>query len=248
MKTLKKNLGLFVVVFFIALTFACSTDDGLSIATPSVTFKTTNYDSDFFEEGSTEIPTILWNGDLGTLRLGNNIPGITLDASSGVINWSKALPLGMNNVELIATNSQGSSTTVITIENKFEGTFIGAYNSDPNSTVVSANFAMVFEDDFMMTAYDGGLDGTPTTEGNWTRIGNTITSVYTYNDTSFITVEVDVTHNETEAIINGQWYRGSDNTTTPVGYLSLSLDSFIEARNSLSTKTNKNQNKVLQSL
>lgn len=174
---------------------------------PTISYSQPTYVSAFFSTGSTPAPTVAWNGATGTLSLMGTVTGVTLDASTGVVSWDESLPIGVNAVQVVATNPAGDGTASFDIDNRFEGHFEGAYNNDPNSETVSSAFEMTFHGDGSMTVLD---QGTFEGMGTWTRSGTTITAVYEYEAGNPLTVEGDVTHDASEAVLEGFWYNGDE--------------------------------------
>jgi len=223
MKTLKFN-KLFVLVLLLT-TFACSNDDDASapqVSIPTVSLANANLTTSFFTEGQTDVPTVVWNGNTGLFSLGSSIAGASVNATTGVISWNKALPLGSNTIQLVATNSAGQTSINVTIDNQFSGNFDGAYNNDITSTTADFDFEMNFNADGTMMAIDAGISQAP---GTWTRSGSTITSVYSYDDgNSFFTVVTDLVYSETEANQTGFWSPGETLADPASGYMELAIE------------------------
>jgi len=222
MKNLKFNKTMFTKLVALLIIFsavACSSDDSEPVLAPSTTVTNTELTTPFFTEGETDAPTINWNGNVGLFSLGSNITGVSVDATTGIISWDKSLPLGTNTIQLIAINSAGQVSTDIILENQFSGNFDGAYNTDPSSTDVDLNFELNFNLDGTMEAK---TSETNIAIGTWTKSGNTITSVYSYNDgASFFTVVTDLTYSSTEATITGLWSGGETLADPARGYTKL---------------------------
>ena len=220
-----KNLIISALISICVLSVSCSSSE--SIESPTISIQNTEYSTPFYTTGQTESPTIDWNGDVGNLSINNTSTSISLNSTSGVISWSKSLPLGMNSIILTATNSEGQNTTNIVIENFFNGEFTGGYNSDPNSVVLDTDIKMGFDLDGM-DVLDGGAEGTLSTQGSWTRNDNEVTAVYSFdNGATFLTAVMNITYNETEANIEGFLYNGSDASGNPTGYIRLDLNSVL---------------------
>jgi len=222
MKILKFNKTILTKIFALVLIFsvvACSSDDSDPVLAPTIALTNTDFITPFFTEGATEAPNVNWNGNTGSFSLDSNITGISVDASTGIISWDKSLPIGTNSFKLLAINSAGQKSIDIALENEFSGNFDGAYNSDPLSTDVNSNFELNFNADGTMMAIDNGSsEGI----GTWTKSGNTITSIYSYNDgNSFFTVVTDLTYSSTEATIAGLWSNGETLADPARGYINL---------------------------
>ena len=128
-----------MIVSVLPILFNCSKDDSQIISAPTVSFASTNFETIFFKSGNTSAPTVNWNAEQGTFSLSSTIKGVTVNSTSGVVSWTKELPLGINTIELLASNSAGQMSTTITVENIFQGTFKGGYNGNPNSTILDIN-------------------------------------------------------------------------------------------------------------
>ncbi|MGI9542279.1 MAG: hypothetical protein ACR2MX_03415, partial [Cyclobacteriaceae bacterium] len=186
---------------------SCSSDDETAVVAPVLSFNDVNLETPFFTEGATETPSLEWNGAVGTLSLDGQIQGVSLDATDGTIEWDKSLPLGLNDVKVVATNSAGTNAVTIQIDNQFTGDFIGGYNTDPESELLSYDFELKFNADGTMNVMDGGE---AIASGTWSLSGTTFTSVYTYNSSGTYSLIMDIIHSDTEARIEGYWYDGDN--------------------------------------
>lgn len=202
-----KTLQFFAIMAVIALG-SCSSDDDSGIVGPNLSFNEVSFETPFFTEGNTETPSLNWNGEVGTLSLGNEIQGVSLNTTDATISWDKSLPVGISNIQLLATNSAGVHSVNIQIDNQFIGDFIGGYNSDPNSEELNFDFELKFNADGTMNVMEGGES---IASGTWTLSGTTFTSVYEYNNNGGIySLIMDIIHTDTEARIEGFWYDGDD--------------------------------------
>lgn len=214
-----------LATFAIALAFtsiACSDDPAEpTVEAPTLSFAATSLTTPFLTAGSTAAPTVEWNGETGTFSLAAAVQGVTIDASTGVVSWDPSLPIGVNTVDVVATNSAGASTVSLMIESEFQGMFVGGYNFDPSSQTTTNDFEMTFNADGTMSVLDGSSAG----DGTWTLAGTTVTSVYSYDGgTSFFTVEGDVTHDATGATLEGFWYEGDTATSgSESGYVNVAM-------------------------
>lgn len=214
-----KTLRLMAIAVTVAL-FSCSSDDDPAAA-PALSFSEVNLETPFFTEGATEAPALEWNGDVGTISMDNSIQGLSIDATNGTISWDKSLPLGINDFKVIATNSAGAKEVSIQIDNQFTGDFIGGYNVDPESELLTSDFELKFNADGTMNVMDG-IESIAS--GTWTLTGTTFTSVYTYNTSGTYSLIMDIIHSDTEAHIEGYWYEGDDPVTgTERGFIKLNL-------------------------
>ncbi len=218
MKTLK------LVFVLAALVFASCADKDEAPAPepapvgPSIQYETTNFEIDFFTDGNSEIPSINWNGDVGSISMSKNISGLYVNDDNGVLNWRKRLPLGISEFAIVATNSEGQQTINMVVENKFHGEFIGEYNSDPNSTAFIGDdfFKAEFLADGSLKISDSGFPG----EGSWTRNGNEITGVYKYGGTTEYQIKGELEYYSNHAILVGHWYSNGSKK----GYFDIRID------------------------
>lgn len=214
MKTIFKShsyLKIIMIALVLPILSNCSKDDSQIISAPTVSFASTNFETTFFKSGNTSVPTVNWNGNQGTFNLSSMINGVTVNTSTGVISWSKELPLGINNIELIGSNSAGQVSVNITIENIFQGTFKGGYNDNPNSTILDIN------DQIYVFSSTGEVTSNKGFNGTWTKSGNTINTLFPKtNGISGYTEVYTLTYNSTEAILEGFWT--NDGSATQTGY------------------------------
>ncbi|MGB3801405.1 MAG: hypothetical protein WA952_16425 [Lewinella sp.] len=129
---MKSQLFYFFFALTVIFTQACDEIDNLSggASAPEVTYASTTYEADFFEAGSSSTPTINWNGDQGTVSLGSNITGLSVNSTTGQLQWTKMLPPGTHNVEVVLSNSEGQVVVPVVIENPLRGRFEGKYDDD----------------------------------------------------------------------------------------------------------------------
>lgn len=108
---------------------ACSSeDDSLTISIPTVNYASTTIEATFFEEGSTA-PSVNWNGEQGSFSLAGSTEGLTINATTGVLSWSKLLAPDSHNLQIIAANSAGQTTITIILINPLQGVFTKIYPS-----------------------------------------------------------------------------------------------------------------------
>lgn len=128
----------------------------------------------FYSTGSTAAPNVNWNGETGSFMSNGSYDGITINSNTGVISWNKNLPLGENYISVRATNSKGSSVTQVILNNQFQGNFIGGYNYDPTSTILTDyGLTMNFASDETMLCVINGSTGA----GSWNTISGSYISV-----------------------------------------------------------------------
>jgi len=71
----------------------------------------------FFQAGNSDAPRLNWNGNQGNFSLSSTIDGLSINSTTGVLSWTNSLPIGTHNIQIIATNSAGQTTSNITINN-----------------------------------------------------------------------------------------------------------------------------------
>ena len=124
-------------------TQACDSIDDLSggADAPEVTYGSTTYEADFYEPGNSSVPSIDWNGAQGTVSLGSNIEGLSVNSTTGQLQWTKLLPPGTHEVEVVVANSEGQVVVPISINNPLAGSFAGTIyeNDDPYDLAIDFN-------------------------------------------------------------------------------------------------------------
>ncbi|MCX7550662.1 Ig domain-containing protein [Xanthomarina sp. F2636L] len=127
-----------ILVLLLTLTMSCSNDDDSPEATsPSVSYNTATINATFFQDGNTNAPTVNWNGNQGTFSLVNSMDGLSINTTTGVISWTKTLAAGEHEIQVVANNSAGQTTSYFTLKNLLQGEFIGVIDQ-------SAYFAIEF--------------------------------------------------------------------------------------------------------
>lgn len=156
-----------ILVLFLTFTMSCSSDDDSpQITSPSVSYNTSTINATFFQNGNTNAPTVNWNGNQGTFSLANSINGLSIDANTGVVSWTTVLPAGEHEVQIVASNSAGQTTSYFTLKNLLQGLFIGLISQD-----------LYFDVDFRM---DGTVEikssnpPEPAFSGTWILTGDVI--------------------------------------------------------------------------
>lgn len=202
-----KTLRFFALLAVIPL-LSCSNDDGIAVVAPSLSFNQASIETPFFTEGTSEAPTLSWNGEEGTLSLSKPVQGVTIDPTDGTISWDKSLPLGLNDFQVIATNSVGTNTVDIQIDNRFSGYFIGGFNEDPESELLNFYFEFKYNADGTMDVMYGGE---AIADGTWSLSGTSFTTVYTYHSGgNAVSLVMDIIYDNTTAHIEGFWYEGDN--------------------------------------
>ena len=209
MKTMKKKLP--IIAFLIMITLlatSCKKDDAPSISRPTITYDSNNIEATFQQAGNS-IPTIDWNGDTGTLQLVQSytggIPNLSFDTTTGIISWTKLLGEGHWVFDVVATNSAGSTTLEMSIDNTLQGTFTGIYNT-------SAYFQIIFSTDHSVIINADDSTNPTTATGTWTISNDDVVKInYTYDNTfSEFSLKGDLIRNNTSVVYSGNWYNGFD--------------------------------------
>lgn len=199
--TMKKHIASisFVSMFILLFTFtSCSSEDDANDLVPVVTYSTDTLQAEFFVAGNSLDPNIEWNGTPGTLSLSNPVSGLSVNPTTGKITWTKQLPLGIHDFSVLATNSAGTTTINLVINNPFQGVFTGTYDS---------NF--FYEIEFFK---DGSIEVRADSEANpslangiWMNEGGSIRADYTYLSGGDFSVLGTLTLNDS-AVYSGNWF------------------------------------------
>ena len=197
-----KLLNKLVVVFLLALfSISCGDDDGeMAPTTPNVTYAETTFDADFYTAGNSSAPTISWNGNQGNFTISPSVEGLSINSTSGQISWTKTLPPGTHNADVVVTNSAGQTVVPITINNPLKGMFSGTYNG-------AHYFAAEFVADGTLTIYANDEADPNVGPGTWEINGDEITADYTYEtlDDEY-SIRVVLSQTSTSATLEGSWY------------------------------------------
>jgi hypothetical protein len=108
---------------------ACSKSEGDNSTAPEISYDQTTLQAAFYQEGQLAAPMIDWNGDPGQFGLESTIKGVSINPQSGSISWDKTLPLGVNDITVLAFNNSGTTSTIIQIDNRFSGKFQGFFGT-----------------------------------------------------------------------------------------------------------------------
>lgn len=127
MKKLNLKIKSILIIASIIFTISCSKENEINI--PTVSYSSTTIDATFFEAGVSMAPTILWNGNEGLFSITTSLEGLSINPNSGVLSWTKALPNGKHPIDIVVTNSAGQTTINVTLDNTFQGVFIGKLGS-----------------------------------------------------------------------------------------------------------------------
>ncbi len=174
----------------------------------------------FYDTDQTGVPSIDWNGSLGTFGLAASYDGVSVNSANGQLSWNGDLPLGITEISVVATNANASETTTVTLDHAFSGFFSGGYNFDINSTTVAVtDWSVSFNTDGTIDVSDVGTPGS----GTWEMNGSTITGVYQYDGVGTdVFIEGTLTYDDaTSPYITGLWGNDANNLTG--GYFRVDL-------------------------
>lgn len=198
-----KPLKLICLLFFL-LSLSCSSDDDAttaSINAPTVSYTNTTLDATFFQNGNSTAPTIAWNGNQGSFSTATSITGLTINTTTGVLNWTKNLPIGTHNLQVIASNNAGQTIINITINNLFQGVFTGTYSG-------SVFYEFEFNSDGSLLVRANDSNNPSTASGAWTRNGSNIITNYTYDDVGLEYSTSGTLTIGTTAVYAGEYFNG----------------------------------------
>ncbi|MDH5396619.1 MAG: hypothetical protein OEX02_00625 [Cyclobacteriaceae bacterium] len=145
----------------------------------SIDYRSTKFGSGIYIAGNSGFPTVDWGSEEGMFLLRGVYQDISIHAITGEISWTNTLPLGDTKIQVIAQNSFGQVSVDLTITSVMAGKFLGAFNTDPNSTVLDqTGLEMDFLSDGTFKArYNTFLssDGSYTLSADNTTISGTFT-------------------------------------------------------------------------
>ncbi len=193
------------LLFFASFIFLYSCE-GLFNSAPTVTYSETNLSASFFEEGNSPAPTVNWGGTQGSFEITQNIEGLSVNSTNGIVSWTAILSPGMHEFDVLASNSSGQVSVPMTIDNAFEGTFTGTYSG-------SSFFELEFSADGTLIIRANSETEPDTGSGTWILEDDVVTANYTYDEVGDeYSISANLTQTASEAALNGNWYVGHDNT------------------------------------
>jgi hypothetical protein len=194
-------LSLFALLLLLAT--GCDPDAAGSILNgtdePTVSYSETNLKATFFTEGSSPTPSLSWNGDQGTVSLSGEPAGVSVNSTTGRINWERTLPPGEHTFDVVVSNSEGQVVVPMTLENPLSGNFDGTYGG-------AYDFRMEIMEDGSITLFADG----ETARGSWQLENDKFTAYYTYDNYPDIdyTLLADVLQSSASASLVGDYYNG----------------------------------------
>ena len=206
------------IVLLLLTALGCEQIDDLAgggIDKPSVTYSSTSFEADFFESGSSSSPSIDWNGEQGTVTLGTTLAGLRINSTTGKLEWTKMLPPGTHDVDVVVANSEGQVVVPVTITNPLAGTFDGTYAG-------AYDYTLEFDPSGGLIARADGETAT----GSWEIIDSELIAYYAYDAYPDIdySLRADIEQTNSEATISGEYYNGTYTSgSTPVEEFAVSL-------------------------
>ncbi len=191
---------LFSLLLFTGL--GCKQVDDLTgggVEKPTVAYSSTNFDAEFYKAGSSVTPSLDWNGEQGSVSLGTSLEGLSINSTTGKLEWTKLLPSGTHQVDVVVSNSEGQVVVPVTIDNPFRGTFDGTYGS-------SNDFKLEILPDGTITLFADGEEAS----GTWVMNGEQFTAYYTYNNYPDLDYSLiaDIDQTNSGVTISGNYYYG----------------------------------------
>ena len=205
------------LLFFLLLCLAQSCEQiaeltgDASIDAPEVAYATTNYTATFYTAGSSSAPSVDWNGDQGTFSLGTDVEGLSVNSTTGQLQWTKVLPVGTHEVEVVVANSEGQVVVPITVENLPAGTFTG---TDSRGFYWSITF---MNDGTAAVRLNNKNSPDPAT-ATYELTGIDLEGTVTYDDNSSVfAITGRFMLSASKAVFDGEWYNGTQIDPDNVG-------------------------------
>lgn len=191
MKT-KKNLSILHpclgLLIAMAVALSCNNDDGatqseleevlnagITLAYPDSLVQTT-----FRKPGSMAPNTFDWKGEKGTLSISSSTEilqrdDIKFEESTGIIFWSRRLPLGEFDLTVTAKNSNDSVSAKIVLAHKFDkgffgGGFLAGDLAEIDPTTIPTEYGLTLNEDQTVSLLDY-TDPTFSASGTWEALG-----------------------------------------------------------------------------
>ncbi|WP_203292994.1 hypothetical protein [Luteirhabdus pelagi] len=205
---MRKFFTLVLITIFIT---SCEEDDSGSVTTPTVQYSETTANAIFYTEGNSVSPSIEWNGEQGSISLDGNPDGTSVNSTTGKITWTKLLPAGSHDFQVLVANSAGQVTVPFTLENPLQGFFEGTYSG-------SSYFAIEFFDDGTCTVLANSSNNPTIGSGTFVVDGDEVVADYTYEDTDEdYSVRATISQTSNAAALEGNWYFEHGATTGQEG-------------------------------
>ena len=202
---MKSQFLYLVLAIGIIFTQSCDEIDNLSggASAPEVTYSATTYEAEFFKAGNSATPSIDWNGSQGTVSLGSMVDGLSVNSTTGQLQWTKLLPPGTHDVEVVVTNSEGQVVVPMTISNALRGKFAGQITE--GSTTVEGDVEFLSDGTVTLTVPSAAFAGSSYTMLNDGAISVPLEEV---DRSTKITLLGELKQTESSARYMGPWYLG----------------------------------------
>ena len=149
------------------------------------------------------------------MTLGTTLTGLRINSTTGKLEWTKMLPPGTHDVDVVVANSEGQVVVPVTITNPLSGTFDGTYAG-------TYDYTLEFDPSGDLIARADGETAT----GTWEIINGELIGYYVYDDYPDIdySLRADIEQTNSEATISGEYYAGTYTAgSTPVNDFAVSL-------------------------
>ena len=210
---MKTQLLLLLLGIGILFTQSCGEIDKLSggASAPEVTYSSTTYEADFYKAGNSATPSIDWNGAQGSVSLGSNVEGLSVNSTTGQLQWTKLLPVGTHNVEVVIANSAGQIVVPVTIENLPVGTFTGRDSG-------GFYWSITFMKDGTATVLLNNENSPDRATATYELTGVDLEGTVTYEDgTGVFAITGKFMQSSSKAVFDGKWYNGTQIDPDNVG-------------------------------
>ena len=195
------SFSLLLSLFFLTALGCEQIDDltGGGVDKPSVAYSSTTFTADFYTAGSSPAPSLDWNGEQGSITLGTSLTGLSVNSTTGKLEWTKLLPPGTHQVDVVVSNSEGQVVVPVTIDNPLRGTFDGTYDG-------TYNFKLEILPDGTITLFADGEEA----NGTWAIDNGQFTAYYTYDNYPDLDYSLlaDIDQTNSGVTISGNYYNG----------------------------------------
>ncbi|WP_116107117.1 hypothetical protein [Lewinella sp. IMCC34191] len=204
---MKTQLFYLLLAIGVVFTQSCDEIDNLSggASAPEVTYSATTYEAEFYKAGNSATPSIDWNGSQGSASLGTMIDGLSVNSTTGQLQWTKLLPPGTHDVEVVVTNSEGQVVIPMTISNPLRGKFAGTMTESGRPLEGDIEFAS----DGSASLYVRDSDRTFTTDDYTIQSdGSVLVQLTRTSSETKVTFIGDLNQTKDPAEYSGFWYNG----------------------------------------
>ncbi|WP_116126126.1 hypothetical protein [Lewinella sp. IMCC34183] len=197
----------FIYLFLaLAVTFSQSCDSINELSggadAPEVTYASTTFEADFYQAGNSSVPSIDWNGAQGSVSLGSSVEGLSVNSTTGQLQWTKMLPVGTHEVEVVIANSEGQVVVPLTVENLPAGTFTGTDSR-------GFYWSITFMKDGTATVLLNSKNAPDPATATYELTGIDLEGTVTYDDASSVfAITGRFMLSSSKAVFDGEWYNG----------------------------------------